>query len=179
MLLNLTFSISIQGLIVDSKTREDKVKFKVLDTLTFDLITVFVPKQALQGRTQLGKGSSIVCTGLVFENSETKINSFYCDKIVYANQTTNTYVQYLYKDENTIMDWFRLRNYPAMKFRSTKLAALVRLRSSLLNQIHRLMADEQFVHVTPPILTTWPLGPNHANSGPFTVRVSGGHSMTL
>lgn len=161
---------------MDRKNKDDKVKFKILDTNRFDLITVFVPVHVLQGRTQLGKGSSIVCTGLVFENSETKINSFYCDKIVYANQTTSNYVQFLYKDENTIMDWFRLRSFPAMKFRSTKVAALIRLRSSLLNQIHRQMAEEQFVYVTPPILTSWPLAASKANSGPFTVRVSSGWS---
>lgn len=133
------------------------------------MITLFVPESVLQGRQQLGKGSSIVATGLVFENSETQINSFYCDKIVWANQTSANYVHYLAKDENTILDWFRLRSEPALKFRSTKLAALVRLRSSLVNQIHRLMADEQFVHVTPPILTSWPVG--NANQS-FTVRVS-------
>lgn len=156
---------------MDRKNTADKTKFKILDTNTFDLITVFVSEQVLQGRKQLGKGSSIVCTGLVFENLESKINSFHCDKIVYANQSTASMVHYLYKDDNTIMDWFRLRNEPAMKFRSTKVAALVRLRSSLINLIHRLMVDEQFVHVTPPVLTTWPVG--NLNKS-FTVRVSSG-----
>ena len=154
---------------MDQKRREDKAKIKILDTNTFDLITVFVPEHLLQGHKQIGKGSSIVCTGLVFENLETKINSFYCDKIVYANETTAGYVYHLVRDKNTIMDWFRLRSEPALKFRSNKLAALVRLRSSLINQIHRLMADEQFVHVTPPILTSWPVGNTNQT---FYVRVS-------
>ena len=105
---------------------------------------------------KITRGSSIALTGLVFLNLKSNLNSFYCDKIIYANHSTFKYVNYLHKTEHTIMDWFRLRNYPAMKFRSIKFAAIIKLRSVLINQIHQLMSNEQFVHVTPPILTSWP-----------------------
>lgn len=105
----------------------------------------------------LGPGSSVVLTGLVFVNRDKKMNALYCDKVVYVNQTSLTYVDKLYKPENTIMDWFNLRNYPIMKFRSHRYAALMKMRSSLVNQTHKSMAEEQFIYVTPPILTSWPM----------------------
>lgn len=147
--------------------RTDKMILKVLDPDTFEMITVFVPEHVYKNQPDVGKGNSIVCTGLVFKNLITKKNSFYCDKIVYSNKISLHYIKNLYNSDNNIMDWFRLRNYPSMKFRSNKLAALIKLRSSLINQIHKTMNEEQFIHVTPPILTSWPV----STESSFTLRV--------
>ena len=135
-----------------------KVKLKIWDTNNFASITVMMPDHVYQTHAGvLDRGNQVVLTGLVFENLITKVNSFYCDKLVYATKNSLTFRNAICMPEGNITDWFDLRNYPSMKFKSHRIASLVKLRSSLVNQVHKLMNEEQFLHVTPPILTSWPM----------------------
>lgn len=128
------------------------------------MIRAYVPYHVYENRTEnIGKGTSIVLTGLVFDAVGLNSNSFFCDKIIYCNRTTLSYVKKLFDlNETSITDFFSLRDYPSEKFRSKLSAILIRLRSDFLNHIHRIMDEEQFVNVNPPILTSFPLQEDNA-----------------
>lgn len=108
---------------------------------------------------RLSIGCSVVLTGLLFSNKILNQNSLYCDKIIYGNQINLACkpIADVLRTEKKITDWFDLRNYPSLKFQSQTIASLIKLRSQLINQIHKLMNDEQFIYVTTPTLTSWPL----------------------
>lgn len=122
------------------------------------MIRVYIPYHVYENRLEnINKGSSIIVTGLVFKTLGLDENSFYCDKLIYANHATHSVGYKLFPAEKTIRTFFKLRDYPSMKFRTTITSALVKLRSEFINHLHRLMNEEQFVHVTTPVLTSFPL----------------------
>lgn len=59
-----------------------------------------------------------------------------------------------FKEKNqTTMEWPKLRQWPHLRPRATRVAAAMRVRSALITEVHRFMEREEYLHVTTPIIT--------------------------
>lgn len=103
---------------------------------------------------KLSPGSSIVCLGVVRESGgKLQATEMNCDQLKVLGAGLPELLPFAPKNRES-MEWHKLRHWPHLRPRAAKISAMLRLRSNLITSIYTYMNQNEYYHISTPILTS-------------------------
>lgn len=103
------------------------------------------------GRAEFGSCVSCVGNFITSRGPEQEVE-IYCEKIDILGHCKPADYPFL-TSTGLSGDWKVMRGFPHLRPRAPPFAALMRLRSDIYQEIHQIMKENEYFHVTTPIMT--------------------------
>ncbi|XP_074596866.1 asparagine--tRNA ligase, mitochondrial [Brevipalpus obovatus] len=145
--------VAVQGWVRSLRRLKNHYFLSVSDGLSNKRIQVVVPTHLFgpDGRAEFG--SCVSCVGnFVQSKGPEQSVEIYCEKIDILGHCKPADYPFL-TSTGLSGDWKVMRGFPHLRPRVPPFAALMRLRSDIYQEIHQIMKENEYVHITTPIMT--------------------------